>query len=291
MGEQRGDRGEAPGAVEAFLRYGNVLVAGVAVAFMLGTYALLGVAPSVPLLVLGGCGTFIVYHVERLVRPAPEDALNQPARTAWAARHRGYVYGAASVALVGALAALPHLRLATLAGGALLGVLSLAYAAPLLPGGRRLKDVGMLKPAAIAAAWATGGVLLPAVEAGLTPGAGVGLLVLARFGFVLPNALLSDWPDRRGDAQAGPLTVAVLGSPAQIRRLGAAAAIGSAGAGLAGLGMLGVPLLGYVDLGGPLLMLGVVLRPWPEGRRFYAFLLDGLVAWPAVTALALWVPS
>ena len=79
------------GAVAAFLLYANLPVGGIAVCFVLGTYALLGLPPSLPLLLLAFCAVFLVYQAERVWYPGPEDAFNHPDRLGWAARHRRYV--------------------------------------------------------------------------------------------------------------------------------------------------------------------------------------------------------
>lgn len=272
--------------VRAFLLYASVPVGGIAVALLLGTYALLGLPPSGSLLLLAFCGAFLVYQLDRSLFAGPEDALNQPERVAWVRRHRRWIWTSSALAAALALGALPWLRPQTLAVGALLGVPGILYAVPLLPGRRRLKSMGPLKPVLIAAVWALGATLLPAIEAGHAWTSGVGALALYRFLFILPNALLADLPDRDGDRLAGLRTAATALSPRVLRRLAAASLTAAMAGGLVALWSFGAPRLLYVDLAGPVLLLALVLRRATPSRWFYGFALDAVVAWPAATALA-----
>ena len=266
--------------------YSSVPVGGIAVALMLGTYALLGLPPSGPLLVLASCGAFLVYGLDRSLLAGPEDAFNQPERVAWVRRHATWVRTSALLAAALALSVLPFLRPTTLVAGALLGLPGVLYAVPLLPGGRRPKSIWLLKPVLIAAAWSVGATVLPALEAGVPLTSSVGALVGYRFLFILPNALLADWPDRAGDRQAGLRTVATELSPKALRRLAAAPLVLALAGGLVVLWFVEAPRLLYVDLAGPALLLGCVLRLPADSRWFYGFTLDAVVAWPALTALA-----
>ena len=272
--------------VRAFLLYSSVPVGGIAGALLLGTYALLGLPPSGPLLLLASCGAFLVYQLDRSLLAGPEDVLNQPERVAWVRQHPAWLGTSAVLAATLALGALPFLRPATLLAGALLGLPGVLYAAPLLPGGRRLKSVWLLKPVLIAGAWSVGATVLPALEAGMALTSGLGALALYRFLFILPNALLADWPDRAGDRLAGLRTAATELSTGALRRLAAVPLILALAGGLVALWLFEAPSLLYVDLAGPALMLGLVLR-LPAGSRWcYGFVLDAAVAWPALTALA-----
>ena len=286
MDEHTVTRGWAD-ALRASLMYANVPVGLIAVAFVLGTYALLGLPPSLPLLVLAFCGTFLVYQGERALFEAPEDAFNQPQRQGWVRRHRGFVRGASGVAAVAALAMLPLLRPVTLAVSVGLAGVSLLYVAPLLPGRRRLKTIWYVKPLAFSGAWAMGGVVLPVLEADAPLHAGVWLLVVYRFLFVWPNVLLADWADREGDARAGLRTVATEWSSRRLHGLAALApALAVAGA-LGAILWYDSPRLLYLDAIGPALMLAAVgLRPGSHARFFYSFIIDALVAWPLLTWLA-----
>ena len=278
-----------PGAVGAFLLYANLPVGGIAVCFVLGTYALLGLPPSLPLLLLAFCGVFLVYQVERTLNPAPEDAFNHPNRLAWVAGHRRYVWVSTGLAVGGVVATLPWLQPETLAAGVVLALGSGFYMVPVGPRRRRLKSVWYLKPLVISGAWAVGGVLLPVLEAGAPVATGVVALMGYRLLFVLPNALLADWPDRAGDARAGLVTVATRSSAGQIRRLSVVALLTALGGGFVALSAFEVPWLLAVDLVGLLVMLIVVVRPWPQTRWFFGFVLDLIVAWPVMTAAGAWL--
>ena len=277
--------------LRAFLLYSSVPVGGIAVALLLGTYALLGLRPSVPLVLAGFCGAFLVYQLDRSLWMGPEDQLNQPDRVAWVRRHRRWMWTSSVLAVVTGLAALPFLQPATLATGACLGSLGLLYGAP-LPGGRRLKGFWPLKPVVIAAVWATGATVLPVLEAGFAVTSGAGALALYRFLFILPNALLADRPDVEGDRRAGLRTAATELSSKRLQGLAALSLGFAIGGGLIAVWFLEVSPLLYVDLGGPVLLLGL-LGYRPGGSRwFYGFVLDAVIAWPALTALVhLLIPS
>lgn len=125
------------------------------------------------------------------------------------------------------------------------------------------------------------------IEAGLVQGAALAWLGAYRTLFVLPNVLLSDWGDRRGDRRAGlrPWGQNVRGVHV---RWGTAIVL-IAALGLVPVGRaLGVPLpLLLVDAVGPVLLLGGVWALNPE-RTADRFVLDLIVAWPAVTAAVAW---
>lgn len=264
----------------AFVVHSGVLEGGIAVSLVLASEALLGLPFDGPFLLAAFCGTAAVYGLDRVVGAAEEDAVNRPARAAW---WHGRRRMPAAFALA-ALACLPWLETATLGAGAVLAALALGYVLPLLPGGRRLKDVAVAKPLAIGAGWGAGAVLLPAVESGGALTAAAGVLLLVRTLTVFANALLTDWPDRRGDADAGLATFA-LRWPWDRLRWTATAVLALA---LVGEGMLaalpGVPVLVAVDAVAVALPLVIAWAVSPE-RRAYALLLDLAVAAPLVTAL------
>lgn len=267
-----------------FMLYGNVLEGLIAVGFVSSTYALLRLRPDLPLLVLAFCGTFLVYQFERGLRPAPEDAFNQPRRLAWVRRHRAYVWISSAVAAAAAAFMLPFLRSATLIVCAVLGLAGLFYVVPLPTSNRRLKSIWFLKPLLISGAWAVGGVIVPLLEGGASVTAAAAGLLGYRFLFVLPNALLADWPDRMGDARAGLHTVATRWSVDHLKWTAAAplllAVVGALAAGM----LVDLPPLLYVDLVGPVLMLGAVLRLFPQAAPRLALTLDAIVGWPVVTS-------
>ena len=106
--------------------------------------------------------------------------------------------------------------------------------------------------------------------------------------FVLPNALLADWPDRAGDARAGLRTVATRFGEETVRRVATGVLLATVGVEVGVLFLLHVPWAGYVDVGGPILLLALVRRrPWPRSGRFYGLWLDLVIAWPAVTPAAI----
>ena len=267
-----------------FIAYDGAVPGGIAVALMLGTYALLDVPVHLPLLVAAFCGTLVIYQLDRVLDASPEDRVNRPGRTVWMRQHRSYVWATVIGGAFGSGAMMPLLRWETIALAGGLGLIGGLHVLPLLPGARRLKTFGRIKPAMIAAVWAIGAVALPLVEAGMSLTLGAGALLVYRFGFVGANLLLADAADREGDRRAGLSSIATRWHPAQIERLvrGMLVVI-IAGGGLA-IGAFGAPFLLAVDLIGPLLMGAVLMRAHqPKWKRAAA--LDLVVAWPVVPFL------
>ena len=261
----------------------------IATAFVSGTYAMLALPVRLPLLVLAFCGGFLVYQLDRWPALSPEDRHNHPERRQWLRRHPGLVWGAVALVVVAGAVEAWQLRTATLIGCVGLGLMSLFYTLPLLPGRRRLKSVWMVKPLCVSAGWAFGGVVLPVLEAGVAVTTGAWLLLLHRFLFVLPNALFTDWADRQGDAATGLRTVGTQWSRRRIQQV-ATVLLGGAllGSLIAPILYSASPLL-FIDLVGPLLMLWAVwYLPGVPSRR-YGGVVDAIIAWPAVPALVAWV--
>jgi 4-hydroxybenzoate polyprenyltransferase len=271
----------------AAVAYDPLPIGGIAVALMLGTGALLPFSPSLPLLVAGFCGTALVYAADRTVVPSPEDAVNHPGRRRWVRAHRTWLMGETGLLLVVGGGALAYLRPTTLLAAGGLGVLVGLHLLPIGRWGRPLKSVGVGKPLVVAGAWALGATLLPALEADYGPNAGVWALAGYRMLFLLPNVLLADWGDRRGDGAVGHDAWTANWSGRGLRWV-ATGLLGLAVAGaLVASRMAPVPLLLWIDAAGPLLLLGAVwtLTPNRPGARL---VMDGLIAWPLLTALAAW---
>lgn len=267
------------------LEYSNVLPGLVAVGFMLGTYAILDLPVHLPLLVLGGCGTFLVYQADRSLFISPEDRFNHPERISWARDHSLYLVVSSVVACGVAIAMLflvgPPVRW-------FVGTYALAGAAYAIPGFRdrfRSTGVHLGKPVIVALGWSLGGVMLPVVQAGAIPYPAAVLLVLYRFGFVFPNPLLADWFDRSGDTRTGIFTPAAFMSATSLQQISQLVLVLIiAGAVVAIIGWEAPNVL-WIDLLGPLFMVMMVSRRLSPARWFYQIALDGIVAWPAVTAL------
>lgn len=265
------------------LRYSGVLAGLVAVALQTSTFVLLGMPPTLPLLVLAFFGVAGLYQIDRLGLFAPEDHINQPGRMAWARRHRRGLKVSAGIMLVGAMAMVPLLEAATVAVGLLLAVAGLAYVLPTL-WGTRLKGLGGLKPVIVATVWTLGVVLLPALEANLRLDATIAALGTYRLALLWAATLLADYPDREGDWQAGLITPAVRWSRGTLWLVGCTplALAGGLAAGLAvgySDGLLALDSLGY------LLLLYWLVQTSPAAPAF-ATRLDAFLLWPALTALA-----
>jgi 4-hydroxybenzoate polyprenyltransferase len=261
-------------------------VGGVAVALLSGTYGLFGLPVDLPLLVVGFCGVTLIYAADRVWGASPEDRVNRPERVAWVRTHQGWlaVETAGLFAVGGAL--LPYLEGATLLWTAVLG--SVAGLHVRSGAGEQPVLAGLAKPGAIATTWAAGGALLPFVEAGVPVGIGALLFFGSRTLFILPNLLLADWGDRRGDIKAG---LAPWAPRWTLRRVRWTATGGLMIAALGALGWAAVaraPVLVGIDAVGLLLMGGTVWGLDPSRPRD-AFLADLVVAWPVVPALAAWM--
>ena len=272
--------------IAAALCYDPMPIGGVAVALMLGTYGLFGLPVDLPLLVAGFCGTSLAYLVDRGWTRSLEDRLNRPERVAWIRAHTRWL--AAEMAVLFALggAMVPYLDGTTLLCTGLLGGVAVLQVCP-----RNSKGAfpgGILKPIAIAGAWAVGGALLPMIEAERPIGFGAILFVGYRWLFILPNLLLADWGDRAGDAKAGLAPWATRWTARQVR-LGATALLLLAATGAAIWAVVGtIPFLVGIDALGLVLMAGVVWGLDPAQPRT-ALLADLVVGWPLVPALVAWM--
>jgi 4-hydroxybenzoate polyprenyltransferase len=277
----------AEGEWAAALCHDPLPIGGVAVALLLGTYALLGVAPSLPLLVAGFCGVALVYSVDRGVVVSPEDAVNHPGRQRWVREHRRWLGLERVGLLLGGGVALSFLSMKTVLWAGVGALLAGLHLLPAGRWGRPLKRTGLAKPLAVAAAWAVGGTVLPVVEAGGGVSVEVAVLAGYRLLFILPNVLLADWGDRRGDAAAGLRPWADGGRGTGLRWAATGLLGGAAGLAVALHAMIGATGLLLVDALGLLWMGGAVWWLDPERPR-HRLLLDLLVAWPLATALAAW---
>ncbi len=269
------------------LRHDPLPVGGIAVALMLGTYALLQIPVSIPLLVAGGCGAGLVYGFDRGVVRSPEDEVNHPERRRWMEAHRRWLTAEIVLFGIGGGGALAWLRGGTVLGAAALAVPAGLHLLPIGRQGRLLRTMGVAKPIAVAGAWAVGGTLLPVLEANAAVDAPLIVLAGYRMCFILPNVLLADWGDRRGDVAAG-LRPWAKGATRRGLRWAATALLCLAATGAVSLAwMTAMPLLLCVDAAGLLFLFAAVwmLRP---SRPDHRLLMDGIIAWPLVTALAAW---
>lgn len=254
----------------------------VALGLTAGTAALLDVPVGAAFYGAVVAGAAVVYLGERLA-PATEDPHAHPARTAWIRRHRRTLRVTLVLAALAGLMCASLVRPPTqLAGLVLLGV-GAAYAGPLVAG-RRLKTIRRLKIPLIAGVWAVATVLLPLAEAGRPLGVAALALFGARALTVAANALAHDWLDRAGDAHAGVSTLPQAWPWCRVQRV-AWACLALAAVLLASLTPT-AGLFALVDAAG-LGLFALALRRPGSDREAYGALLDLLVAWPLVPAVAL----
>ncbi len=266
----------------AFVQYSNVHIMLVALGLLAGTSTLFSLPLSIPVLLAGTSGAFLIYLLDRCWLSSKEDMANQPLRVAWIRSHNVYVWGASLLAFgLGAVGALQLIEWSLLVG-VLLALGGVLY---LLPLKRRLKRVWYAKPLVIAGAWAIGAVLFPIAQAGVEITVPVLIFLVYRLLFILPNVLLADWQDREGDKQAGLRSLAMFVEEHTLRAIAACCAVGSLLLGGWVGTLLEWPVYYYVDLVGPLLMLGICLRPLYRSYVLYGLVLDVVVAWPLITTL------
>lgn len=110
--------------------------------------------------------------------------------------------------LAATLAAACSLRVAMLPWVAVSTILSLAYSLPLLPGGRRMREWGLVKIISLAGVWTIITAYLPAQ--GRLDAETMAMLLTRRFLFMFALCLAFDARDRTIDAQAGIRTLPVL---------------------------------------------------------------------------------
>lgn len=257
-------------------------IGGVAVAVLLGTSALLQVPVSIPLLIAGFCGTTCVYWADRVIF-SPEDTWSHPGRQQWVRAHRPWLLVEGAVLLVvGGLAGV-HLNSGVLLVGGILAVIGGLHLVTVEEYGRLLNAMGVGKPLLVALVWAVGGSVLPVLQVGMVIGPEEIALTTYRLLFILPNLLLSDWGDRRGDAAAGLRPWAEHWTGGGIRWVATVllvvAIVGAAGVAL----VYEIPLV-WIDVLGPGCMLIAIWCLQPS-RPDHRFTLDAVVAWPGVTAM------
>ena len=164
----------------------------------------------------------------------------------------------------------------------ILGVLGATYVYPLLPGGRRLKDVPFTKPFVVSLGWVAGGVLLPWLEAGRSCNGVILAFALYRFVYLLPNLLLSDCPDRNSDAQLGIRTWALHLSWSGMVRvcLGILFLTGLVAVSAVALDVL--PMLLLLEGVGLLFLLPILSSDRPGQKEPFQSRLDAVMGWPLV---------
>ena len=153
----------------SFLIFSNLFVSCCAASLVLATWAELGLDVSLldPMVGLVFFATLLVYNLDRVTGTSPEDASLDSERHGWIARRRALLFGLVGCSALGTLAMGFLLDWKIFAALVPLGVLSLTYSLPILPGGkeqgwRRLKDVPGLKIFLIALVWGVATVTLPA---------------------------------------------------------------------------------------------------------------------------------
>lgn len=203
-------------------------------------------------LLLPAVAMFVVYTFDKVLRYDPQDAVNDPERSALIVRWRAALTGAFWVALVGGSVWAVQLGWAILALFWLPALLGVLYAVPFLPRRfrwRRLKDITGVKNLVVAVAWGLNCGLLPLLVVGAS-GSVLWLSSLFLGLRFLINTTYFDLGDLAGDREEGTQTLPVVIGFAQTRRLlhvlNAVSALGFVGllvAGVVPLSLVFVPAI------------------------------------------------
>lgn len=194
------------------LAYANVIVALGGLGYSVMACVLAGVPPKLEYVLPGFTTIFAAYNFDKCARLDPQDAINDPERSAFIARYRWLLVVLAVVGLLlgGVLSA---------RGGALGVALYLSpfigavlYTLPVVPSRRgmlKIKEVTVLKSVWVASAWGFGPGLLPLVLAG----AALDHAALMAFVFttvrMFVNTVFFDLGDIAGDRAEGVATIPV----------------------------------------------------------------------------------
>ena len=259
-----------------------LVVAGIAAALLISTYALAGMSVSWPVVLGVSAGSALVYRWDRTPGTAEEDAYHRPARRAWMRRHRFYL----NVCTVGyvLVAGWAFLQLEAVVQGVAVGLaaISAAYVWP----SWRLKRIGVLKTPLVAGAWALGVTLVPLLQGGASALV-IGGFVAYRFLWLVPNILCSDWADRSADAKAGLTTWAHRLGHTGVRWVAAGCAAWATAGALAMAWSTGNSLWLGEAVGAALLAYGTAHCPAQPDER-YRVALDLWMAFPGVLVLVMW---
>ena len=258
--------------VLGFMSRANLLAPCVAVSLGLGNMALLNRHMQPRVLLVLFCATYIVYFLDRHPTIHPANQSSYPRKCA------GFY-----IALLFGLTGLISLRSESQCLVVCLGLLSVGYVYPVLPGKRRLKDLPFAKAFFVTMGWALGSVGLPSLEAGLAWDTAAVLLIVYRVFYLLPNLLLSDWPDRKVDARQGVMTWALYLEGAALVHfcwmiMGCLCVVA-----VSAMVMRTLPVLLVLDMAGLGLLCSTLSRPLPEEKEPFQSRLDAVVAWPAIT--------
>ncbi len=269
-----------------------LFVAAVTASLTASTYALLELDLNLRIVALAASATMLVYLLDRLAEASPEDSLNVPERRHWIDSHRPLLLTEFVGASLCSVVLLFYLRPQTLALGATLALLALAYVVPLGPQRWRIKELPATKAVWIALVWASASVLIPAVEAGTELSGPVWTLAGHHFLMVFAAAVICDLRDIQGDRSCGINTLPVLvGSrTSQIVCVGClATAAGWISVGVI-VGELDSRLLALLlpDLA---LMALSARNDAIADTLYYGILVDGALGLPGLIALACgWIP-
>ncbi len=225
------------------LAYANVIIALSGLGFAVMACLLAGVSPTFGLVAPAFTTIFAAYTFDKCARLDPQDAINDPERSAFIARYRWLLIAAAVAGLVGG-------GVLCARGGVLAVLLYLSpfigailYTLPVVPtprGMRKIKEVTVLKSVWVALAWGSGAGLLPLVLADAASER-VAIIALA-FTTVkmFVNTVFFDLGDVVGDRAEGVATIPVRFGFSATRTM-----LHVVNAGLA-IAVLGFALLGWL---------------------------------------------
>ena len=279
-----------PNRLLTFFLYCNLHVPVIALALISSTSIMLEVDFSLPLAVVCCAGTFVIYQLDRVWLPSPEDVINQPARVSWYQSHSQYTMWSFILSLSIGFVALFFLKPKTIWMGVLLGTIGLVYLLPHRGHLVRLKGHWFVKPFVITLCWTYGGIVLPLVEGGGAFDGLVWCFFIYRSLLIIANVLLSDLPDQRGDQSAELDTIAILLSRKALIRVVVSISALAFVLGVAQAILYSWPLILYVDLVSTLLMIILacisVRKDNSDSHLMYSYVNDLIVGWPLVSVAA-----
>ena len=288
MAAQMVQRGTQSNSLLRFLLYSNTHIPLIALGLIGSTSVVLGLEFSWALAVLSASGAFVIYQIDRVWLPSPEDIVNQPKRVEWYRAHRIYTYVSFALALLLGAIAVFFLDTHTIWLGLCLGAVGFIYLIPLGSDHSRLKGHVWAKPLFITLCWASGGVVLPVVESGSTMGGQVWVFFLYRGLLIAANVLLSDLPDRKGDGESMLVTFAIVLPKRDLARVVVCLSLAALVVGGIHSIVFSWPGVLFIDLTGAVLMMLLAYKAYqgdvPNSHITLSYINDLVIGWPLVGA-------
>ena len=139
----------------------------------------------------------MVYHADRAVTWTAEDKANSPQRLAWLEGHKTFLWISSAISAGLAAWSLIYLDVEVIRVGVVLAAVGLLYNVPIPLFNGRLKDTQGFRILLIVGCWVVGGVYLPLHQHISAPS--LPMLMGWKASIMIPNVLMAEWVDRKGD--------------------------------------------------------------------------------------------